>query len=138
MKENVCHCLKVRRASNSITKTYDKYLTPSGISVSQFSVMEHISKLSPVTVSELALECQLDRTTLVRNLKTLEEKGYVSDISEKDSRKRQLVLTTLGRERLDDAEILWSQAQEYIRSSLGESDLESLTEMMSKIERICK
>lgn len=138
MKENICHCLKVRRASNAITKTYDKYLAPSGIGVSQFSVMEHISRLSPVTVSELALECQLDRTTLVRNLKTLEEKGYVSDISEKGSRKRQLVLTPLGRERLDDAEILWSQAQQYIRTSLGESDLESLTEMMSKIEDICK
>ncbi len=138
MEDNICHCLKVRRASNAITKTYDKYLTPSGIGVSQFSVMEHISKLGPVTVSELALQCQLDRTTLVRNLKTLEERGYVSDISEEGSRKRQLILTPLGREKLDDAEILWSQAQEYIRSSLGESDLGSLSEMMSKIEDICK
>ena len=137
MEENICHCSKVRRASNAITKTYNRYLSPSGISVSQFSLMEHLTTLAPVTVSQLAIRCHLDRTTLVRNLKSLEESGYVSDISETGVRKRQLLLTDLGREKLDFAETLWLEAQEYIKSSIGESNLIALTDILLKVEDAC-
>lgn len=71
-KSSVCNCLNLRRASLSITEIYDHYLAPSQLSVSQFSIPKHVREMAPVSVSELAAEIRLDRTTLVRNLKPLE------------------------------------------------------------------
>uniref|UniRef100_UPI000471FC68 MarR family winged helix-turn-helix transcriptional regulator n=1 Tax=Paenibacillus zanthoxyli TaxID=369399 RepID=UPI000471FC68 len=72
---SVCNCINLRRASLAITELYDRYLAPSGLNNSQFSLLRHIDRMGPASVSDVALKMRLDRTTLVRNLKTLEQQG---------------------------------------------------------------
>lgn len=131
-----CNCLKLRRASLAITKVYDKYLEPSGIKVSQYSILKSISRMEPVNVSNLAINVRLDRTTLVRNLKPLEQKGLISDISKAGNRNRQLILTERGKETLTEAIPLWMKAQDYVEQYLGAEDLSTLSSLLLKIEKI--
>ncbi|WP_353953960.1 MarR family winged helix-turn-helix transcriptional regulator [Paenibacillus riograndensis] len=84
----------------------------------------------------MALEMRLDRTTIVRNLKALEQCGYVQDTSVADSRNRCLTLTESGRAAYNDAAELWEEAQRFLQASLGEEDLQMLTTLLFKIENL--
>lgn len=134
-KSNItCTCLKLRRASQTITKVYDKYLEPSGIKVSQYSILKSISHMEPVNVSDLAVNVRLDRTTLVRNLKPLEQKGLISDISKAGTRNRQLILTENGKSVLTEALPLWKKAQACVEQYLGKENSSTLSSLLRKIE----
>jgi len=124
----------MRRASLAITEIYDHYLEPCHISISQFSILKHIHSMEPVNVSELAAEIRLDRTTLVRNLKPLEQQELIHDISQLGTRNRQLCLTIKGNEKLEEAYVFWNQAQEQIEAQLGKEDSQILQDLLLKIE----
>ena len=133
-KSSVCNCLNMRRASLVITEIYDHYLAPCQLSVSQFSILKHTHAMEPVSVSELATEIRLDRTTLVRNLKPLEQQGLIHDIAPPGTRNRQLCLTAAGRGKIEQAHVYWQQAQEQIEAQLGQEDTKILQALLLKIE----
>ncbi|MBC3804316.1 MarR family transcriptional regulator [Acetobacterium fimetarium] len=133
-KSSVCNCLNLRRASLAITEIYDHYLAPCQLSVSQFSILKHTHAMEPVSVSELAAEIRLDRTTLVRNLKPLERQGLIHDIAPPGTRNRQLCLTAAGRERIEQANAYWELAQKRIEAQLGQEDTKTLQALLLKIE----
>lgn len=131
---SICNCMNLRRASQAITGIYDDFLKPSGLSLSQFSILKHMKGLGVVSVSELAIKMRLDRTTLVRNLKFIEERGFITDISLKGTRNRQLDLTDRGHEVLERGEVLWAEAQCSLEQHLGKDNLNTLTRLLSKVE----
>jgi len=135
-KPSVCNCLNLRRASQAITHVYDELLKPCGLRVNQFSLLAHIKGLEPVSVSDLALAMRLDRTTLVRNLRSLEEQGFIEDIAATGARSRQLKLTEKGLKLTLEAEAVWSEAQNSLVNYLGKEKVATLTELLSKIEAL--
>jgi len=135
-KPSVCNCLNLRRASQAITHVYDELLKPCGLRVNQFSLLAHIKGLEPVSVSDLALAMRLDRTTLVRNLRSLEEQGFIEDIAATGTRSRQLKLTERGLKLTLEAEAVWSEAQNSLVNYLGKEEVATLTELLSKIEAL--
>jgi DNA-binding MarR family transcriptional regulator len=134
LKASPCTCLNIRRASNALTEVYDQYLAACAISISQYSILRHIYFLAPVSVSDLSAALRLDRTTLVRNLRPLEEKEWVEDISDEGTRNRQLQLTAQGKALYRCADEAWEKAQSDISAYLGPEDAEKLTELLTKIE----
>lgn len=135
-KPSPCNCLNMRRSSQAITEVYDEFLVPSGLKIGQFSLLKHIEKLGPVSVSDLALSIRLDRTTLVRNLKPLEEMGFVTDIATEGTRNRQLQLTDKGIQAYKSAEELWAKAQNFFEEYLGKDNIDTFTTLLSKIEAL--
>jgi DNA-binding MarR family transcriptional regulator len=131
-----CNCLNIRRASQALTEVYDEFLAPSNINIGQFSLLKHINQLGPVSVSNLALIIRLDRTTLVRNLKPLEQSGLVEDISTEGTRNRQLRLTAKGIETYKHAEELWEKAQSFLEEYLGGGNIDVFNTLLSKIEAL--
>lgn len=135
-KSSPCNCLNIRRASQAVTEVYDEFLAPSNLKIGQFSLLKHINQLGPLSVSDLALIIRLDRTTLVRNLKPLEERGFVEDISTEGARNRQLKLTVKGIETYKYAEELWEKAQSFLEEYLGKDNMDTFTTLLSKIEAL--
>lgn len=133
---SICNCLNLRRASAAITRIYDEKLAPSGLSISQYSLLKHIQFLSPVSVSDLAVIIRLDRTTLVRNLKPLEAASYIVDVSRKGARNRRLELTEKGAQKCSEADLLWIDAQNLIEENMGKENIEKLTSLLSVIEKM--
>ncbi|WP_418219616.1 MarR family winged helix-turn-helix transcriptional regulator [Candidatus Formimonas warabiya] len=119
-----------------ITKIYDEKLAPSGLTVSQFSILKHLKLLGAASVSDLAVKIRLDRTTLVRNLKPLEAVSFIIDVSQKGTRNRELQLTEKGIEKCIEAECLWKDAQNFIEQKLGKENIEKLTSLLSMIESL--
>jgi DNA-binding MarR family transcriptional regulator len=72
------------------------------------------------TISRLAEYLVMDRTTLARDLKPLEDQGLLRITPGGDRRTRQLQLTDAGREKLREIIPLWEQAQtKIIAAGLG-------------------
>jgi DNA-binding MarR family transcriptional regulator len=131
-KLSTCHCLNLRRAGQAVTAQYDKFLEPCEITIGQYSLMRFIKNLRHVSVSSLAKEMRLARTTLVRNIKPLEERGFVIDVAEQ-GRSRQLKLTDSGYQIYAEATLLWEQAQSKFEQSLGKEQFEKLNEILRVI-----
>ncbi len=117
-----------------MTDYYNTALAPSNINLTQYSLLKTLQKLEPVNVSALAKAMQLDRTTLVRNLKSIMDKGYITDLALSAKRDRQLQVTEKGQETLEEAAILWNSAQDNVQAYLGKDNLAVLTALLFQVE----
>ncbi|MDZ8187162.1 MAG: MarR family winged helix-turn-helix transcriptional regulator [Nostoc sp. ChiSLP02] len=133
--ENTCACFNLRKASRAVTQLFDEKLEPTGLLVTQLTLLVAISILGSVTMSDLAEGLVMDRTTLTRNLKPLEREEMIQINPGDDRRVRMITLTDKGRSILAQALPLWQQAQAHIVESLGEETfnlmLSSLTATVS-------
>jgi DNA-binding MarR family transcriptional regulator len=110
-------------------------MASAGLSISQFSILNALNGLKKVSVSKLAIALRLDRTTLVRNLKPLEEKGLVIDVAY-EGRNRQMELTEYGLQVYKDASHLWLEAQRKLEQLLDKDNLEALSRIAKKIDNM--
>jgi DNA-binding MarR family transcriptional regulator len=105
-----CACLQARSKARSLTEEYDRILAPSGLRITQFSLLS-VLLAGPSTISELADAVNIDRTTLTRGLMPLQRDGYVAFEDGKDARKHIVALTAKGIRMTKEALELWKQAQ---------------------------
>ena len=116
----LCTCSNLRKASRIITKLYDAVLQPSGLLATQAIVLTAIAANGTVRLSRLAEQLAMDRTTLARNLRSLETGGLVEVSAGEDRRTRLLRLTDRGEEALSKVVPLWKEAQAFVIDRLGE------------------
>jgi DNA-binding MarR family transcriptional regulator len=114
-----CACKRVRRTARAVTQLYDETLRPSGLRVTQFTLLVGVALSEPVPITRLADALGLDRTTLARDLKSLTERGLVEITAGADRRMRLVRLTDQGREAIGRAYPLWRQAQARILEGSG-------------------
>ncbi len=134
-----CACFNLRKTTRAITQLYDEALRPTGLRVTQFSLLIATMMLGSVTVTRLAEIGVMDRTTLTRNLKPLEKKGLIKVVPGDDQRTRIVTLTAHGKEVLSKALPLWEKAQSRVIKRLGQerwnSLMTNLSEMVSLTQR---
>lgn len=115
----ICACFNVRKAARAITQLYDDVLRPSGLRVTQFSILAVTRRLGSVTVTRLAEETVTDRTTLTRNLKVLSQQKLVRIVPGDDRREREVSLTDRGRAAVAQAYPMWKDVQAQVAQRLG-------------------
>jgi DNA-binding MarR family transcriptional regulator len=133
---SACACVNLRRASRAITRLYDKALDPSGLKVTQYSVLANVMRSGPINVTKLALLLKLDRTTLVRNLKPLESAGFLQQVATDDPRERVLAVSEAGRRAVEAASPHWQAVQSQLRDHLGAEFLEQLAVLVTALEEL--
>lgn len=133
---SICNCTNMRRASRAMTRFYDDLLAPSGLKVTQYSLLNHLRRLGPLTMNELSRAIRLERTTLVRNLKPLEKMGFVNVATAKSAQANQVSITESGCKTLEVAAPYWNKAQEYIKDLFTEEELDIFLGALQKIELI--
>jgi DNA-binding MarR family transcriptional regulator len=109
-----CACRSLRRTARAVTRRYDETLRPSGLRITQFTLLVAVALSEPVPITRLADALSLDRTTLVRDLRPLTERGLVEIAAGEDRRMRMVRLTGQGRQAIGRAYPLWRQAQAHI------------------------
>ncbi|GCE23950.1 MarR family winged helix-turn-helix transcriptional regulator [Dictyobacter kobayashii] len=131
-----CACANIRRADRVITQFYEQILAPSGLHVTQFTLLSAIEGLKTATISRLADWLKMDRTTLTRELKLLTQQGLAQVEAGTDRRTRQVILTTTGQEALERARPLWQQAQTTIINHMGEERFAALLAELFTLEAL--
>jgi DNA-binding MarR family transcriptional regulator len=118
-----CTCLRLRKASRRVSQIYDHYLQRHGLTITQYGLLAHLSRLDGVCIGVLAEKLIMDPTTLTRNLRPLERQGLVAPSPDPhDRRSRRLHLTDQGRAAFNKALPDWIEAQRYIEHALGVSE----------------
>lgn len=133
-----CFCGLFRRGSRITTKIYDNFLQPSGLKVTQYSLLSAIKINDNISVSNLATETVLERTTCTRNLKILENKSLVEINYGEDKRVKRVTLTKQGEDVLNLAHPLWEKAQNCIFAKLGRNEVTSLIEELQRTLNILR
>lgn len=131
-----CACGSLRRATRALTQLYDDVMEPSGLRVTQFSLLRMLARTGTVRISDLATAVLLDRTALSRTLEPLVDRGLVSIVSGRDARTREVSLTRAGKQAIRVAEPHWRQAQQRVASALGSPRLATLLATLEAIEAL--
>lgn len=131
-----CNFMNIHRASRAMSQFYNQVLNPSGLTVAQLGLLNQITMAGKMTISELAKAMRLDRTTMNRNLKPLQEMGFIVIQPGKDSRTREITLTDAGTAAVTEGRRLWSEAQVSIKEYLGDEDLATYIKLMAKLEAL--
>ncbi len=122
----VCLCTNLRRTSRAISNIYDAALAPSGIKITQFSLLRAVERNEPIAMSILADEMALDRTTLARNLALLERDRLIHLSAGADQRVTEVRLTHAGRKAIEKAIPIWSATQQKVSRLLAPGRIEQL------------
>lgn len=113
--------MRTRRLSRAVTEIYDRKLQPFSIGAVQFSLLEVIGRLAPITRAAIARNQKLDKSTLTRDLKSIFSEGWAQEVRERaNGRSRPIALTERGKQLLLDAQPVWLAAQREVNSLLGE------------------
>ncbi|TAJ36059.1 MAG: MarR family transcriptional regulator [Reyranella sp.] len=114
-----CTCFRVRGAARRVTQIYSRHLAPTGLKISQFSLLGFVAARGPVSITELSEMLSTDRTTLTRNLRPLLSSGIIERSATGDRRRHELVATTAGRALFKRALPLWADAEQEVRAAMG-------------------
>ena len=132
----VCNCAAIRQAARRVTRLYDQALAPSGLRVTQFSLLATLAGGEPVTMRVLADRLVMDRATLGHNIRPLEAQGLLTMTAGQDRRSKVIALTDAGKRRLAAARPAWKAAQTAFESSYGIDEAASLRTTMEGLARV--
>jgi DNA-binding MarR family transcriptional regulator len=129
-----CMVTNSRMAARAITRRYDAYLRPYGLTATQLSLMAAIDAMPDAPVTELADARGFERTTLTRNLDRLEAMGLVVPRPGKGNA-RISGISPKGRALMAELLPLWRKAQAAIKSDLT---LEGFDEALGVLRRLAQ
>lgn len=127
-----CHCIRLMKTANHLYKKYDGLIKVSGLSANQFFLLSNLKLEGPCTTTQLAKITLLDRTTIVRNLVPLLEKGYLINEATNHTRNNALSISLSGIEKLKEANKIWKQLQSEYEDFIGVNDLKQLRTLLAK------
>ena len=130
-----CACQRVRMAARAVTRAYDRALRPCGLRSTQFTILVAASVAGGIPLHRLAEALGLERTTLTRNLAAIEREGLI-EVASVDGRTRNVLVSSLGSARLNQALPYWDQAQQTLRNKLGEKAWSTLDETLTKLAKV--
>lgn len=114
-----CYCTQLRRVSSNFTKIYDDALRSQGLKITQFSMLRGLARLGESTLTGLADELALERSTMSRGVKVLIDAGWVNySAGQDDAREKILKLSDRGKKKLQAAMPSWTKAQAKIEAHL--------------------
>ena len=132
---SLCMVSNTRMAARAITRRYDTYLRPFGITATQLSLMGGLRQMPAATVSEFAEARGFDRTTLTRNLDRLEAMGLVASRHPDRGNGRIAEITPKGDALIEEMLPLWRQAQAEMKAELSSKTFDDSIKMLQRLAK---
>ena len=129
-----CFALHARMTARVLSRAYDAALRPLGLKVPQFGILGVIGHGAEISETALAERLGLERTTLVRNLKVLADKGWIEPIPGPGRGLRHR-LTPKGEATLHEAIPLWESAQRRIEANLAATDPDGARQALKALRK---
>ncbi|MEM9751127.1 MAG: MarR family winged helix-turn-helix transcriptional regulator [Pseudomonadota bacterium] len=118
-----CVAFNLRRASRLVTRRYEDAMRPLDMKAFQFTALAALTGRGVIPLAVLADLFGMDQSTVSRNIRAMERKGWVRLTNDpKDGRKKHVAATDDGRAAFDEATPLWEQAQAETRKMMNGFD----------------
>ena len=131
-----CICFRLRRATRALTRLYDEALEPSGLTVTQFSILRNSRRMDGPTLSQLADYTGHERSALWRTLQPLVRDGLVELSAGQDQRTRRIRVTAAGEDAIRRGEPYWEQSQAKVEAKLGDPRQRELVALLEEVETL--
>ena len=127
-----CTCFKLRKLTRAMSRLDDQHLASVGLKTTQYSVLVNAARQA-LPVAELAERLGMERTTLTRNLKPLQQAGWVALLPGRDSRQRIVTMTPAGHDKVRLAYDAWCTAQSAFEQLVGRDVARALHRQLDSI-----
>lgn len=138
--EDAKQCLnfQIRSTARVVSRHYDDALRPTGLRVTQFSILTVLYHMGPTSITELANAMSMERSALARNLKPLEREGLISITAGENKRTKKAQLLKSGNQKLKQALPLWDEAQSTIIDKIGNAEIKKFQKTTRDIKGVLK
>ena len=126
-----CLAIRVRRLGRVVSRIYDTAVAPYGISIAQVNLLAAIAVARGARPTDLTQVLDVEKSTLSRDLKRMEDLGWVRSDPTARPRGRSLTLTPAGERMLVQVAPAWEEAQQMASSELGKQPFEQLQKLLS-------
>ena len=133
---DLCLVMNTRMAARAITRLGDRRLRRFGVTATQFNILGMLATKPGRSISEMADDLAMERTTLSRNLALLGRKGLVEAADLTEGKAHVYELTSLGREALDKAVPEWRAILAELREALRDPDYQTIITGLRNIARL--
>jgi DNA-binding MarR family transcriptional regulator len=133
-----CASANFRRAARVLTRHYDAALRTAGVTATQLPLLAAIGSGTNASIAVLAETVDLERSTVSRELDTLQRLGLIATESGADRRVTALKLTARGERVLKAAHRAWQGAHDAIIKAYGRQPYETLLASTRELGRQVK
>jgi DNA-binding MarR family transcriptional regulator len=126
-----CIGARVRQLSRIIDNHFRVHLKEIGITENQMTILFALKKMGLIDQGSIGIQLSLERSTISRSIKLLENKGYVKRT---DAYRPEIELTVEGLELVAKLTPIWESIMDELREKLTATGLESLVHIESKIK----
>ena len=130
-----CVGYRVRMLNRLTTRIYDDELRPLGIKFSQLNILTVVTLRGPVQPAEVARVLALEKSTLSRNVRILEDNGWIEVVPGEAGNTHLLRMTAAGRRMFERAAPAWRAAQERMEALLGPAATRSLVRAADRAQK---
>jgi DNA-binding MarR family transcriptional regulator len=131
---NHCSNSALRRATRQLGQLYDDILAPSGLRITQHTLLTQIKFSREPSLKLLAEAMVMDLSALGHTLKPLIRDGLVELAADaKDRRVKHVRMTDLGDTMWAQANALWRDAQARFDTAFGQERSEAMRRSMDVI-----
>lgn len=127
-----CYCVNLRRSAGAVSNYYDQALADLGVTGSQFYLLLTLDSMEYANGTQLAETVGLDRSTMVRNVRVLQEHGWIEEVIK--GRGKNFALTAIGKQLMEQGRAYWEKAQAGLESYLGEEDTKAILRIGEKLQ----
>jgi len=130
-----CLSHNLRKTERVITRHYDSYLAPAGVTAVQLPILAIVATLESPSARAISNELDLDRSTLSRNLAVLERDGLLDLGTSSGPKPGVIKLTKKGRETLRRAHPRWRKAHDAVQKALAGGELTAVLQALKQLRR---
>lgn len=130
----VCLNFNLRRTSRAVTQYYDEALKPTGVKVTQFTILMAIASREDHSITDIARLAMVDRTTLTRSLKILEDDKLIEIRKAQPGNKRRVKITVRGVKKMKEIYPYWFRAQRTLVKALTPAKTRELRHLLGDIK----
>lgn len=125
-----CAALHSRVFSRLVTRHYNAYLRPTGLMITQFTILNSIKVFTPDSIHHLAEVLGMERTSLQRTVDKMIQKGILETHASGHNRSLELRLTPQGERLYEEAAVLWNQAHQDFLALAGDQEWSQVVQQL--------
>jgi DNA-binding MarR family transcriptional regulator len=107
-----------------------------GLRVTQFTILQVLSRAGEVSQGRLGEILVMDSTTLTRTLRIMRGRGWVAERRGEDQRERWLRISKAGETKLDRATIVWEKVQSRLCKKLSDPTWKNLLRLTNQVTEV--
>jgi len=111
--------------TRSFKKKLNEKLSEAGLFYTQFLVMYYINQQQPVSLVEISNYLDVEKPTITRTVKRLEEQDYIEEVPSSDKREKRLRLTEKGENSYQKGQGIVTRFESELLKGITEKDIET-------------